>query len=183
MISDNANVRDAVREKAFKFSKIRVEKITDADQTKKPFINLIMHLNNAQIVCSRIRSLPSPAAKRKASYGSIWMFPSATGWMRLKRNMSRISSRLFPINSIWRCEILPNVYCFQQLNVMSAVKKASSLTTMPFRYSPTIYVHSQPATAGQSSYHWDGPWFSTGCKVAVVDATGKLSGYQHDLSA
>ena len=39
----------------------------------------------------------------------------------------------------------------------------------------------QPPIAGQVVLGWD-PAFRTGCKLAVVDATGKVLGYNGNLS-
>jgi uncharacterized protein len=78
MISDNANVRAATREKALKFGKVRVEKIANAVDEKAvyesyyEFEGRVDRLQPHQI-------LAITRGKKKASCACTWMSPSVTG--------------------------------------------------------------------------------------------------------
>jgi uncharacterized protein len=173
-ISDNANVRAATREKALKFAKIAAEKIEAAVDEKRVYESYYAFENRVD----RLQPHQVLALNRGEKEGIL-------------------SAHVTVNESDWRAAILAEFEgdmlspFIDQLEL--AIKDAANRLLLPAierdvrrelsekADSHAINVFavnlrallSQPPLAGQTVLGLD-PGFRTGCKVAVVDPTGKL---------
>lgn len=174
MISDNANVRASVREKALRFSKIRVEKIADAEDAKAVYQSYYEFEHRID----RLQPHQTLAITRGEKEGVL-------------RVHVDIAERdwLDAVQTEYPPDIL-SPFC-EQLEL--AMQDAAQRLLLPAierdvrREKGDVADHhaiqvfadnlrallTQPPLANHTILGLD-PGFRTGCKVAVVDATGKL---------
>ncbi len=143
-ISDNANVRAAVREKALKFSKMRVEKIKDAVDEKAVYQSYY----EFEIRVDRLQPHQTLAIARGEKEGILRVHVDVP-----ERDW------LDAIQTEFEQDILSPFA--DQLHAIQVF--ANNLRALL----------SQPPLAHHIIMGID-PGFRTGCKVAVIDATGKL---------
>lgn len=173
-ISDNANVRSVVREKALKFSRIRVEKIPDAVDEKAvyesyyEFENRVEHLRPHQTLAitrgekEGVLRVHIDVLERdwldavQAEFEQDILSPFAD---QLEQGMRDSAERL----------LLPAI----ERDVRREKSELADNHAIQVFANNLRALLSQPPLAQHVIMGLD-PGFRTGCKVAVVDATGKL---------
>ncbi|KAF0108838.1 MAG: hypothetical protein FD146_724 [Anaerolineaceae bacterium] len=173
-ISDNANVRASTREKALKFAKVAAEKIEDAVDEKRvyesyyAFENRVDRLQPHQALALNRGEKEGVLRVRVTVNESDWraaVLAEFEGDMlspfidQLELAIEDAAGRL----------LLPAI----ERDVRRELsEKADSHAINVFAVNLRALL-SQPPLAGQTVLGLD-PGFRTGCKVAVVDPTGKL---------
>jgi protein Tex len=173
-ISDTAEIRQAVREKALKFGQLRVEKIDKADDERGTYKIYYEFQNRVD----RLKPYQILAINRGETEGIL----------RVRLNVEE-RDWLLPIRQMFRPD--PRSPLADQLQ--QAIEDASQRLLLPAierdvrrQLSETAESHAihvfadnlrglltQPPLAGQTILAID-PGFRTGSKVAVVDPTGKV---------
>ena len=129
----------------------------------------------ASTASSRTRSWRSTAAKRKACSKCASRSTNATGALPSKANFEEDILSPFADQLILAEKMPPSACCCRPSSAMCAANLAKKPTAMPSTSSPPTCAPCSvvPPLAGHVTLGLD-PGFRTGCKVAVVDPTGKL---------
>ncbi|MFZ5921147.1 MAG: Tex family protein [Chloroflexota bacterium] len=173
-ISDNANVRQATREKALKFARIESSKIEDAVDEKRVYETYYEYSNTV----SRLQPHQVLALNRGEKEGVL-------------RVRVQVAERdwLDPIQAEFEEDILSPFAgqleeavqdCAERL-LLPAIERdvRRELSEKADSHAINVFAANlrallgQPPLAGQTVLGLD-PGYRTGCKVAVVDPTGKL---------
>ena len=173
-ISDNANVRAAVREKALKFSKIRVEKIRDAVDEKA------VYQSYYEFECRVDRLQPHQtlaiARGEKEGILRVHVEIAERDWLDAVQTefeqdiLSPFADQLeLAIQDLAERLLLPAI----ERDVRREKGENADNHAIQVFASNLRALLSQPPLAHHIILGID-PGFRTGCKVAVVDATGKL---------
>ncbi len=173
-ISDNANVRAATREKALKFAKVTAEKIEDAVDEKRvyesyyEFENRVERLQPHQILALNRGEKEGILRVRVTVDERDWRLAVLA---EFEGDMLSpfIDQMELAIEDAAERLLLPAIErdVRRELN-----EKADGHAINVFAVNLRALL-SQPPLAGQTVLGLD-PGFRTGCKVAVVDPTGKL---------
>jgi uncharacterized protein len=173
-ISDNANVRQATREKALKFARLEATKIEDAVDEKRVYESYYEYSN----IVSRLQPHQTLAINRGEKEGVL-------------RVRVQIAERdwLDPIQAEFEEDILSPFAgqleeaiqdCAERLLLPSIERDVRrELSEKADTHAINVFATNlrallgQPPLAGQTVLGLD-PGYRTGCKVAVVDPTGKL---------
>ncbi|MGE5464681.1 MAG: Tex-like N-terminal domain-containing protein, partial [Syntrophothermus sp.] len=174
MISDNANVRSRLREKALKFSKLRVEKIKGAGDEKG------VYQSYYEFECRADRLQPHQilAITRGEKEGVLRVHVDVAerDWLDAIQSeydqdiLSPLADQLaLAIQDSAERLLLPAI----ERDVRREKGEWADSHAIQVFASNLRALLSQPPLAGQVILGID-PGFRTGCKVAVVDPTGKL---------
>src|SRR5512145_396321 len=183
-ISDHAGVRATVREKALKFSKIRVEKVKDAVDEKS------VYQSYYEFECRLDRLLPHQtlaiARGEKEGVLRVHVDVPERDWVdAIQAEFEQ------DILSPFADQLALAIQESAERLLLPAIERDVRREKGEWADSHAIQVFasnlrallSQPPLAGQVILGID-PGFRTGCKVAVVDATGKQLGtatiYPHE---
>src|SRR5512141_3150500 len=174
MISDNANVRAAIREKALKFSKMRVEKIADAVDEKTVYQSYYEFEQRVD----RLQPHQVLAVTRGEKEGVLRVHVDIAerDWLDAVQSeyeqdiLSPFSDQLAQAmqDSAGRL-LLPAI----ERDIRREKGETADSHAIQVFANNLRALLSQPPLANQVILGLD-PGFRTGCKVAVVDATGKL---------
>lgn len=174
-ISDNPQVRQGVREKALKFGVIQVEKVADAIDEKE-----VYHLYyKYQMRVDRLRPHQILAINRGEAEKivRVKLEVSENDWLLPMRTTFRPDFRHSPFAE-------PLQLCMQdaaQRLLLPAIERdvRRTLTETAEAHAIRVFADnlrgllSQPPLADQTILALD-PGFRTGCKLAVIDTTGKV---------
>ena len=173
-ISDNANVRAAVREKALKFSKMRVEKIKDAVDEKAVYQSYY----NFETRVDRLQPHQTLAISRgeKERILRVHVDVAERDWLDAIQAefeqdiLSPFADQLaLAIQDSAERLLLPAI----ERDVRREKGESADKHAIQVFANNLRALLSQPPLAHHVILGID-PGFRTGCKVAVVDATGKL---------
>ncbi len=174
MISDNANVRATVREKALKFAKIRVEKIKDAVDEKAVYQSYY----EFETRVDRLQPYQVLAITRGEKEGILRVHVAVPerDWLDAVQSefeqdiISPFADQLeMAIRDSAERLLLPAI----ERDVRREKGESADNHAIQVFANNLRALLSQPPLANQVILGLD-PGFRTGCKVAVVDATGKL---------
>ncbi|MBI4732190.1 MAG: RNA-binding transcriptional accessory protein [Chloroflexi bacterium] len=173
-ISDNANVRAATREKALKFAKVTAEKIADSVDKKRVYESYYEFENRVE----RLQPHQILALNRGEKEGVL----------RVRVTVDERDWRL-AVLAEFEGDILSPFIDQMELAIGDAAERLllpaierdvrRELSEKADGHAINVFavnlraLLSQPPLAGQTVLGLD-PGFRTGCKVAVVDPTGKL---------
>ena len=173
-ISDNANVRAAVREKALKFSKMRVEKIKDAVDEKAVYQSYY----EFEIRVDRLQPHQTLAIARGEKEGILRVHVDVPerDWLDAIQTefeqdiLSPFADQLaLAIQDSAERLLLPSI----ERDVRREKGEIADSHAIQVFANNLRALLSQPPLAHHIIMGID-PGFRTGCKVAVIDATGKL---------
>lgn len=174
MISDNANVRAVTREKALKFSTVRVEKIADAADEKRTyesyydFTARVDRLLPHQILAITRGEKEGVLRVRVDVPERDWLDAIQTEYEQ--DILSPFADQLaLAIEDAAQRLLLPAI----ERDVRREKGEGADNHAIQVFASNLRALLSQPPLANQVVLGLD-PGFRTGCKVAVVDSTGKL---------
>ena len=174
MISDNANIRAAVREKALKFSRIRVEKIKDAADEK----GIYQSYYEFETRVDRLQPHQTLALTRGEKEGILRVHVDIAerDWLDAIQAefeqdiLSPFSDQLaLAIRDSAERLLLPAI----ERDVRREKGETADNHAIQVFANNLRALLGQPPLAGHMILGID-PGFRTGCKVAVVDPTGKL---------
>jgi uncharacterized protein len=173
-ISDNANVRAATREKALKFSTVRAEKITDAVDEKRVYESYY----DFSIRVDRLQPHQILAITRGEKEGVLRVHVNVPerDWLDVIQAeyeediISPFAEQLeLAIQDAASRLLLPAI----ERDVRREKGESADNHAIQVFAANLRALLGQPPLAGHVVLGLD-PGFRTGCKVAVVDATGKL---------
>ncbi len=173
-ISDNANVRAAVREKALRFSKIRVEKIKDAVDEKAVYQSYY----EFETRVDRLQPHQTLAIARGEKEGILRVHVDVPerDWLDAIQSefeqdiLSPFADQLaLAIQDSAERLLLPSI----ERDVRREKGETADSHAIQVFANNLRALLSQPPLAQHIIMGID-PGFRTGCKVAVIDATGKL---------
>jgi protein Tex len=174
MVSDNANIRAAVREKALKFSRIRVEKIKNAVDEK----GIYQSYYGFESRVDRLQPHQTLAITRGEKEGILRVHVDIPerDWLDAIQAeyeqdiLSPFSEQLaLAIQDSAERLLLPAI----ERDVRREKGETADNHAIQVFASNLRALLSQPPLAGHTILGID-PGFRTGCKVAVIDGTGKL---------
>ena len=174
MISDNANVRSRLREKALKFSKVRVEKVKDAGDEK----GVYQYYYEFEARTERLQPHQILAISRGEKDGVLRVHVDVAERDWLEAIQAEYEQDIL---SPWADQLALAIQDSAERLLLSAIERDVRREKGEWADSHAIQVFAnnlrallgQPPLAGHVILGID-PGFRTGCKVAVVDATGKL---------
>ncbi len=173
-ISDNANVRQATREKALKFAKLTAEKIEDAVDEKRvyesyyEYSNTVSRLQPHQILALNRGEKESVLRVRVQVAERDWLDPIQAEFE--EDILSPFAEQLeLAIQDCAERLLLPSI----ERDVRRELSEKADTHAINVFATNLRALLGQPPLAGQTVLGLD-PGFRTGCKVAVVDPTGKL---------
>ncbi len=173
-ISDNANVRQAVREKGLKFAKLEASKIEDAVDEKRVYESYY----DFSAIVSRLQPHQILALNRGEKEGILklrvhieerdWRAPIEAEFE--EDILSPFSDQLtLAIEDAAERLLLPSI----ERDVRRALTETADGHAINVFATNLRALLSQPPLANHTVLGLD-PGYRTGCKVAVVDPTGKL---------
>ncbi len=173
-ISDNANVRQATREKALKFARLESSKIEDSSDEKQvyesyyEFSNIVSRLQPHQVLAINRGEKEGVLRVRVHIAERDWLDPIQAEFE--EDILSPFAGQLE--EAIQDCAerlLLPAI----ERDVRRELSESADSHAINVFAANLRALLSQPPLAGQTVLGLD-PGYRTGCKVAVVDPTGKL---------
>ena len=174
IISDNANIRAAIREKALKFSKLRAEKIKDAVDEKAVYQSYYEF--EARVDRLQPHQILAIARGEKEGILRVHVDVAERDWLDAIQAefeqdiLSPFADQLaLAIRDSAERLLLPAI----ERDVRREKSESADNHAIQVFANNLRALLSQPPLAGHFILGID-PGFRTGCKIAVVDATGKL---------
>jgi uncharacterized protein len=174
IISDNANIRAAVREKALKFSKLRAEKIKDAVDERAVYQSYYEF--EARVDRLQPHQILAIARGEKEGILRVHVDVAERDWLDPIQEefeqdiLSPFADQLaLAIQDSAERLLLPSI----ERDVRRALSENADNHAIQVFANNLRALLGQPPLSGHVILGID-PGFRTGCKLAVVDATGKL---------